>query len=103
MSTKMTRLSILSGLILSAALLGGCATTSDLAEVRATADEAKAAAARAQSDAAQARTAAEAATRTANEARNLAVEANRKADAALAENARLKESMERMYQRSPAK
>jgi type VI protein secretion system component VasK len=103
MSTKLTRVSALSGLVLSVALMGGCATTSDLAETRAMAEDARASASQAQRDASQARTAADAATRTANEARNLATEANRKAESALEENAKLKETMERMYERGPAK
>lgn len=88
---------------LSLATLGGCASTSDLRNAQSSADTANAAAAQARTEAGQARTAAEQATRSANEARTLAVEANRKADAALEETARLREAMERMYERGGAR
>lgn len=96
MSKSMQSFSILSALALSLALLGGCASTSDVQEARTSADSASTTAAQAMTEAQAARSAADAAQRTANEA-------NRKADAALAETARLREAMERMYERGPAK
>jgi hypothetical protein len=99
MPNTMKRVGAFSALAFSLALLGGCATTADVQEARTSADEAAAAAAQARTDASQARTAAEQATRTANEARTMAAEANRKADQALQETARLREAMERMYER----
>jgi methyl-accepting chemotaxis protein len=103
MSGTTQRLSALSALALSLALLGGCATTADLQEARSSADEAAAEARQARTEARQAHMAAEQATRTANEARDLAAEANRKADTALEETARLREAMDRMYERGTSK
>jgi methyl-accepting chemotaxis protein len=102
MSQNTPRVSALLAGGLALALLGGCASTSDLKEARSSADQAAATAAQARTEAEQARAAAEQATRSANNARNLAADANRKADAALEETARLREAMERMYERGGA-
>ena len=103
MSNTIKRVSAFSALALALALLGGCATTADVQEARTSADQAAADAAQARTEASQARTAAEQATRTANESRNMATEANRKANQALEETARLREAMERMYERGAVK
>jgi outer membrane protein TolC len=96
MSTMKKKFSVLSALALSLALMGGCATTASVQDAQSTADGASATANQAMSTADQA-------LRTANDANRTATEANRKADAALEETARLREAMERMFERGAVK
>ncbi|WP_006748647.1 Lpp/OprI family alanine-zipper lipoprotein [Thioalkalivibrio paradoxus] len=95
MNPKITTLK-LSAVAASLAILGGCASTSALEEVRLTAEAAQAEAAEARSIATQAQGTADQALTTANEAKADAETARRTAD-------QNREEMNRMFQRTMQK
>lgn len=89
MHNRIKKLVKVSALVLPLSLAVGCATTSEMEKVRATANEAK--------------TAADQAAATASEAKTMAAQANSKADEAKSCCEELRAGQERMFKRSMRK